>query len=293
MNYEQIILFSTFMTVVFVLAGVKITINNRKSEMKKFLEDNYDLEENEKSIKERYLEWVARYLGSKSKFEKVERMLLQADVEKVNAEDMLGIAFGSAATIGVLFFIIFFPDYQAGLFFGFVIGLLVYKIPYVFLEKKAARRSKRGNSEVLNFSEMLSTAIDAGLSLDQALNKICQYAEGVLVEEFNKAIGEMNGGENKKNAFSNIISRFSLNEAADVVLFIEAIIQSDESGQPINKVLYEQGERIRNSKQNKANELAQKANGKLVFPIMVYILVPMMYLVIGPAMVKFGSIIAY
>lgn len=291
MNYEFMIKAGIFFSVVFLSFGIYTYFTTRKNEVKNFLEDVYVEDRRKNTIKTKYLKLVRKIMGEKKKLKKLEELLLMASIERYNAEEILGISLALGIATGISFFVIMMPDYMTGMFFGSLFGLLAYKIPVVIIVNKARKRIIRANEEVLGYSEMLSTAMDAGLSINQAIKKICQYSEGVLVEEFDQAIGEMAGGETKKAAFENIIRR--LNKASDVILFIESILQAEESGQSIRRVLAQQSESIRNRIENKATELAQKANIKLLAPIVVFILLPMMVLIIGPALMQLGDVLVF
>lgn len=291
MQYKYAIQICIFLAVVFFSIGVYVYVTNRKAQIRSFLEDDHVDIRQKNTLKSKYLKLVHRYFGGKGKSEKINEWLLKANIHRISAEEVLGISMALGIALGGLFFIVLIPDYMAGLFFGLIFGLLSYKIPETIIIRKAKLRNRKANSETLEYMGLLSTAISAGLTPDQSMKKICQYSTGVLVDEFEQALGEVAGGQTKKVALSNIAKRLSL--APDSVLLVEAIIQAEESGQPISKVLAEQAESISARIENKAIEMAQKANTKLLAPIIIFIVLPMMFLIVGPALMQLGKVLAF
>ena len=291
MQYKYAIQVCVFLAVVFLSTGLYIYFTTRKAVIKSFLEDQFADPLQEKTIRKRYLELVNKFFGGKAKITKLDEWILKADIEKVKAEEILGISMALGVTLGVLIFLAVLPDYAAGILFGLTFGLLGYMTPETIIRGKARTRNRKANMEALGYVELLSTAISAGLTPNQSMKKICQYSEGVLAAEFEQALGEMSGGQTKKTALEGIMGRLS--EAQNVVLLIEAIIQADESGQPMGKVLSEQAESIGSKIENNATEAAQKANTKLLAPIILFILLPMMYLIVGPAIMQLGKVLSF
>jgi tight adherence protein C len=101
-----------------------------------------------------------------------------------------------------------------------------------------------------------------------------------LAREFGRAIYEMQLGKTRRQALRDMADRLGV---PDVSSFVAAIIQADQLGVGIGKVLRIQSEQMRIKRRQRAEEKAQQAPVKMLFP-MVFLIFPSMFVVLlGPA----------
>ncbi|MHB0976553.1 MAG: type II secretion system F family protein [Candidatus Aquicultorales bacterium] len=173
----------------------------------------------------------------------------------------------------------------------FVQGLLVFTafavfgfyLPDIWLDLRVRERQKRIRLALTDTLDLLSIALEAGLGFNGALMKIIQNVPGPLSEEFFRAIQEMQMGISRKNALRNLLHR---TKVEDLDPFISAIMQADALGMSIGQTLKVQAKEMRTVRMQKAEELAQKAPVKMVFPLIVCIFPALFVVIVGPAAIR-------
>ena len=131
--------------------------------------------------------------------------------------------------------------------------------------------------------DLLAVSVEAGLGFDAAVAKLCQYMNGPLSEEFELALGEMRIGESRADALKKLSRRAGTPEVA---AFVRAIVQADQLGTSLGRMLRVQATDTRNKRQAAAEERAMKAPIKMLFPTVAFIFPAMFIVVLGPAMLS-------
>lgn len=168
-------------------------------------------------------------------------------------------------------------------FAGLCFGALGYMLPDVWLNDKGQRRRAEIEKAMLSFIDMLAVACEAGLSVPQAVEKIASYQSSLLGSEFVRAFKEAELGRPRRDALKDMAERNGVPELSELV---SAIVQADEHGTPVAKVLRGAAGELRLKRRNKALEVAQKSSVKMLFPVIFLIFVPMMVIMVGPALVN-------
>src|SRR5207247_2391283 len=109
----------------------------------------------------------------------------------------------------------------------------------------------------------LSVTFEAGLGFDCAVQKLTEHMEGPLIEEFELALGEIRIGEGRQEALKKMSERSASPEMAS---FVRAIIQADQLGISLGRILRVQAGDTRLKRQLLAEEKAMKAPIKMLFP---------------------------
>ncbi len=166
------------------------------------------------------------------------------------------------------------------IFVGAAIGVL--SVPYYLYGriKERQREIQRSLPEVL---DLLTVSVEAGLSFDGALVKLAEKMKGPLVDELTRVLQEMRIGIPRKAALSAMAKRC---EVEDLSLFVSAIVQADQLGVGIAKVLRIQAAEARDKRRMKIRELAMKTPIKMVFPLVFFILPALFIVVLGPALLS-------
>src|SRR5207244_3705167 len=120
------------------------------------------------------------------------------------------------------------------------------------------------------------------LGVDGALGKVVEKLKGPLTDEFRRALAEIRVGKSRREALRDIVPR---TEVPALTNFIGAIIQAEQLGVSISKVLQVQSEQLRVERRQRAEEQAAKAPIKMLFPLVGCIFPSLFIVILGPAII--------
>ena len=171
-----------------------------------------------------------------------------------------------------------------------VVGLLLavvgagvgYIAPEFWLGRKIKGRSWGMVLQLPDALDLLTISVEAGLGFDAALAKVVEKMEGPLVDEFRQALAEVRMGRVRREALRDVATRA---DAQPVSNFIGAIVQAEQLGVPIAKVLQIQSNQLRIERRQRAEEAAAKAPVKMLFPMVGCIFPTIFIVILGPAIV--------
>ena len=130
--------------------------------------------------------------------------------------------------------------------------------------------------------DLLTISVEAGLGFDAALAKVVEKMYGPLVDEFRQALAEVRMGRARRDALRDVATRA---DSQPVSNFIGAIVQAEQLGVPIAKVLQIQSNQLRIERRQRAEEAAAKAPVKMLFPMVGCIFPTIFIVILGPAIV--------
>jgi tight adherence protein C len=151
----------------------------------------------------------------------------------------------------------------------------------MYLGMRTRSRKEDIKAQMPDILDLLCVSVEAGLGFDAALGKVSEKMNGPLVEEVSIMLHEMRIGESRAQALKNFADRLEL---AETTSFARSIIQADQLGISLGRILRVQASDMRNRRQMAAEEKAMKAPVKMLFPTVVFIFPAMFVVVIGPAM---------
>lgn len=227
--------------------------------------------------------------ASSSLSEKTEKRLAMAgNPGDLRTADWLGIkAIGAiiGAILGFLLFVLLglislpFPInfVMVGVF-----GLFGYTIPEFWLGGRVKKRQKAILMMIPDTLDLLTISVRAGLGFDAALSKVVEKLQGPLSDEFRRALAEVRVGKARRDALRDIVPR---TEVTPLTNFIGAIIQAEQLGVSISKVLQVQSEQLRIERRQRAEEQAAKAPIKMLFPLVGCIFPSLFIVILGPAII--------
>ena len=168
------------------------------------------------------------------------------------------------------------------LLFAIVGAAVGYIAPEFWLGRKIRARSLAMTLQLPDALDLLTISVEAGLGFDAALSKVVEKMEGPLVDEFRQALAEVRMGRTRREALRDVADRA---DAQPVSNFIGAIIQAEQLGVPIAKVLQIQSNQLRIERRQRAEEAAAKAPVKMLFPMVGCIFPTIFIVILGPAVV--------
>ena len=184
---------------------------------------------------------------------------------------VLGLLFGVAA--GPVTAVMFVPLFGFG---GFL-------LPDTWLTHRIRTRREQIRSELPDVLDILAVSVEAGLGLDGAIAKLTEHMQGALVDEFALTLGEVRIGEARHDALKKLAERVP---APEVGAFVRSVVQADQLGISLGRILRVQAADSRLRRQAAAEEKAMKAPIKMLFPTALFIFPAMFLVVLGPAMLS-------
>ena len=124
------------------------------------------------------------------------------------------------------------------------------------------------------------------MSLDAALGQLVEHMGGPLADEFAQTLGEMRIGESRQDALKRLAERANVPSMAALV---RSIIQSDQQGVPLGRVLRIQARNVRIHRQQAAEERAAKMPVKMLLPTALFIFPVIFFVVVGPAFIELSK----
>jgi tight adherence protein C len=158
---------------------------------------------------------------------------------------------------------------------------LGFMLPDTFLSMRITGRRKRIERDAADMIDLLAITVQAGLGLDQAMKVTSERLCGPLADEMRLMLGEIRVGQSRQEALRR------LGERADtpaIRSFTRAMAQSDAMGVPISQTLKALAVDARTRKKATAEEAAQKAPIKMVFPLAVCIFPAILIAAAGPGL---------
>lgn len=154
-------------------------------------------------------------------------------------------------------------------------------LPVMLLRSMIDRRKDAIIKKLPDALDLMTICVDAGLTFNAAMQRVEEKWDDPLSLEFGRVIYEMQLGKSRRQALRDMADRM---DVPDVTSFIASILQADQLGVGIGKVLRIQSEQMRIRRRQRAEEKAHQAPVKMLFP-MVFLIFPTIFIVLlGPAM---------
>lgn len=172
------------------------------------------------------------------------------------------------------------------LILAIALAAIGYFIPDLLLVRRGAGREMVIQRELADVTDQILIAVEAGASLDTAIDHITRDSDRPLQAEFRRMLQDVAFGLSRKEALTSMVSRTSVPELREMLL---AMAQSEEHGLSIGNILRVQAAEIRDKRKSRAEEAALKVPVKIVFPLILCILPCLLAVIIGPAVVQISQ----
>jgi len=188
-----------------------------------------------------------------------------------------------AVVFGGLIFIVFLVtgrNWVQGLALTVVFLLLGFMFPDLWLTSRISRRQKGVFRAMPDALDLLTVCVEAGLGFDAAMSKVQEKWDNELALEFGRVIQEIRLGKLRRDALRDMAERIGV---AELTSFVAAVIQSEQLGVSLAKVLRIQSDQMRVRRRQMAEEEAHRAPIKMIFPIALLIFPSILIVLLGPA----------
>ena len=234
-------------------------------------------------------ELIGRFAPQRNVEEMRHKLDLAGNPNGWTTSDLLGVR-GMAAVITMV--IVVLPLYFLGvpplqiILFTAVGGILGFYLPVFWLNTKIRSRKHEIQRSLADALDLLTISVEAGLGFDAAMVKVTEKWDNELSRAFARVNAEIRLGKLRREALRDMANR---TDVPDVGNFIAAVIQADQLGVSLAKVLRIQSDQMRVKRRQRAEEQAAQAPVKMLFPL-VFLIFPSIFIVLlGPAVLIFSS----
>jgi len=162
---------------------------------------------------------------------------------------------------------------------------LGFFIPRFLLKRMIKDRQQRIRLGLPDALDLTVICVEAGLALDQALTRVGQdlhHAHADLSDEFHLVNLEMRAGKPRVEALRNLVDRTGVD---DIRSLVGTLIQTDRFGTSVAQALRVHSDSLRTERRQRAEEQAAKTTIKMVPPLVVFVLLPFLFVSVGPAVI--------
>ena len=166
--------------------------------------------------------------------------------------------------------------------FTIIIAFMGFLAPFVWVRLKAGSRRSAIWKRLPDAFDLITVSVEAGLGLDAALRQVAEKLRGPLAEELGQTLREVGMGRPRREALEEMAERTDVRE---LQAFVNAVIQAEQLGTSLGRVLRAQAMTLRVRRRQRAQEVARRAPVKLVFPLVIFIMPTFFIITLGPVFV--------
>jgi tight adherence protein C len=158
-----------------------------------------------------------------------------------------------------------------------------FMMPKVWLDNRVRLRQKVILKSLPDAFDLITTCVEAGLGLEAALARVAEKVQGPFGEELTVMLQDVALGKLRRDALREVAERTGV---PDLTSFINAVVQAETMGTSIAAVLRVQADQMRIRRRQRAEQEAQAAPIKMMFPLVLFIFPTMFIVILGPAAIS-------
>lgn len=233
-------------------------------------------------------EMAAKNTPQNAMQETTRKLELSGKAGWVDAPMFLASRFVAAAVLGVGTFVvakfsILDQTLSRSLLYGMIALALGFFLPQLWLDEQIKKRQLEIRKAMPDALDLLTICVEAGLGFDAAMSNVAEKWENELSLAFARAIREIQLGKVRREALKSMADRIDL---AEMTSFVAAVIQSEQLGVSMAKVLRIQAEQMRMRRRQYAEELAHQAPVKMLLPMVGFIFPSIFIVLMTPAVLR-------
>ena len=216
-----------------------------------------------------------------SGFEAIQlKLALAGNPYRWTPADYLGIkAFAALVLGGLLFFLMTLGSEPVwALLLGGAGAALGWFGPDLLLRSKTQARQKQIQRGLPDALDLMVISVEAGLGFDAAIGRLVEKRTDALGTEFARVLAEMRVGRSRRDALKDMVLR---TQVPDLNNFVGAILQAEQLGVSVTRVLTIQAEQMRTIRRQRAEEKAAQLQLKLIFPLAIFIFPALCVVIMG------------
>lgn len=228
-------------------------------------------------------QFVSRFTPERTLEQTRRNLELAGNPNNWSATEFLGIRGLAALLLAALtFFLTMLANtpLTQRLLFVLVMGFLGFFLPVIWLGSRIRRRQDEVVKTLPDALDLLTISVEAGLPFDGAMQRVADKWDNEISRSFGRLLNEMRVGKSRRDALRDMSERI---DVPDVTSFVAALVQADQLGISIAKVLRIQSEQMRIKRRQRAEEKAQQAPVKMLLPMTFLIFPTILIIILGPA----------
>jgi tight adherence protein C len=172
------------------------------------------------------------------------------------------------------------------------LAIVGFLSPSFWLSKMTKRRQLKIFHDLPDILDLMTVCVEAGLSMEAAMVRIAEdkhYARTPLGLEMTTAVRETRAGKLRVDSLRDMGER-AMEE--DLRAFAAMLIQTEQLGTSLADALRIHSDSLRTKRRQKAEEAAAKTAVKLLFPLVFFLMPPLLIIVLLPALIRMGNFFA-
>jgi len=235
-------------------------------------------------------DFSARFTPQKAIQDTARKLELAGNPWPIDAATFLAIRFILALVLGgfLVAVVLISPPSNPSDNFMYIGGATFagFFLPHLMLTSRITRRQKEIRKAMPDALDLLTICVEAGLGFDAAMSKVSEKWDNELSLAFARTIREIQLGKVRRDALRDMSDRLGIPEMTS---FVAAIIQSEQLGVSMAKVLRIQADQMRIKRRQRAEEEAHKAPIKMIIPMALLIFPTIMIIILTPAALQIAN----
>jgi tight adherence protein C len=160
---------------------------------------------------------------------------------------------------------------------GGVLGVATgWSLPMSIVRRRADRRLEQVEQDLPELIDLLVVTVEAGLGFNGSLNVAAKRFHGPLRDELSLTLQEQRMGLPTNDALTNLLARCP---TPSMRSFVRSVLQGETLGVSIGAIMRNLAVDMRKRRRQSAEERAQRAPVKMLFPL-IFLLLPALFIVL-------------
>lgn len=165
-------------------------------------------------------------------------------------------------------------------------GYVGFAVPVSVVSRRSRERLAAIDRELPELVDLLVVAVEAGLGLGASLARGAEHTTGPLADELRLVMQEQSLGATPHESLGQLVER---NDSPAIRSFVRTLTQGEQLGVPVGQTMRAVALDMRKRRRAAAEELAQKAPIKIMFPLVFCIFPSLLVVILAPAALQIAG----